>query len=1572
MKRLVLLAWFCVAPDLVAQAPNSTWVYPAASGDLLYQLDERGQRIADFSDCGYRGGTEPLPNVSAQIDPSRWVNVSPGAGDDTALIQAAINSVAAKTPDANGWRGVVYLNPGEYQIGTSGSLGAVSVTNGGSGYTSVPSVTITGGGGSGATATATVTAGVVAALNINNSGSGFTSLPTITISGGGGSGAAATPTINGLSALRINASGVVLKGAGDDPVTGTRLRATSRFQYTVISVAGSGSRSTVSNTTRNLTQTLVPAGTRTFQVDSTSGLAVGHTVIVKRPSTAQWITDIDMDQLGPGSPGGASDDVPWTPGSKDLLFDRVITRIDGNWITVDAPLPQTFESKYGGGQIWRYTWTGRIQQVGIEDLDGISDYTGSTDEAHAWSFIQMTGIQHGWVRNITARHFGYSAVRVGSGAKWITVADSECLDAISIITGSRRYSFNNEGAELTLFQNNYTRGGRHDYVMGSLVRGPNAFIQSKADTVYSDTGPHHRWAAGGLFDNITVNGNDINVQNRGNYGTGHGWAGAYMAVWNSKANNFRVRNPPTARNWLVGSVGNILASAAPVGADPPGTYDSSGPSATGKAVYPHSLYHGQLQQRLKWPGSQFRESWLGDVDQFTSTGGTGGAVNCNAAWLAQVQSLGPADSKFDLLAGNRTTAFTFDFALDPGDTVVAASVTVSLRDIGGGSDDDIIHLDGLSSGQSYSSLGWSPISSAGSTVRTVAVDSALLADGRLNVALGADSAVDFATLHFQVRKAQPATSEVAFLPVADAYVQGGTSAGMNFGSATTLQTKDITASNVNRETFIRWDLSGVTGKIVHAKVRLAGISASQPGNQSGAAVVGDDAWDEASVTFNDRPSAGTLFAQWLPVSGQSVEFAVTPQVTDALLGDGKLSLRIASTGDYGASGNVNYASRENTSLANRPQLVLTFEAGVPNISDVPDQTIDEDTATPPLAFTIGDDYIAPGSLVVTGTSSDTTLVPTGNIVFGGSGANRSVTITPAPDQSGIATLTLRVSNGSLTRDTTFVLTVSKVDETPVANPAALETRANQPVDIDLRTLASDSETSLDDLRFNVSGGVNGTVVLLPDGHTVRFTPAANHTGPAGFSYTVRDDAPDRRTLLNYDFQPPDVTSDGSCTDISGNARDGTFTQLGTGTYSYTPDYPSALGLWHNQSLNLYQNSNLGGARLICGLSGSSVIDFQTSDWTAAGWVKRAATADQDIVFHLGDNLGNGSATTPTEDFTLTFDSGSNTLSLRNYNSTNLNDAPDVDISTPVTAAEWHHFAVVRGGDSLTLYVDGVSVGSDNSFSLDINANTTNVAKFGAATGASAGTTPRYFNGSMADLAIFNAALPGPDITKLFTAPTARLGNQSAGNIVEVNVTKQAGTVILGDLVQTYDGTPKSATATTSPGIYAVDLTYNGSSDKPTSVGSYAVIGIINDPAFTGIASGTLVIEDSVANWRQHYFQSPQNAGNAADTEDPDGDGHMNSEEYILGTNPIQSETAPLLISTPAGNNLILSFIAKQTAGPGYGGTSRRYTLERSIDLSAPWSPVPGYLDIEGAGQTVLVTVSAGTGKCFYRLKATLD
>jgi surface-anchored protein len=96
----------------------------------------------------------------------------------------------------------------------------------------------------------------------------------------------------------------------------------------------------------------------------------------------------------------------------------------------------------------------------------------------------------------------------------------------------------------------------------------------------------------------------------------------------------------------------------------------------------------------------------------------------------------------------------------------------------------------------------------------------------------------------------------------------------------------------------------------------------------------------------------------------------------------------------------------------------------PTISDVSDQSTNEDTPTAAVPFVVGDSQTPVGALVVSGTSDNTSLVPNGQIVFGGSGANRTVTITPAANQFGTATITLKVTDaGGLFATDTFVLTV---------------------------------------------------------------------------------------------------------------------------------------------------------------------------------------------------------------------------------------------------------------------------------------------------------------------------------------------------------------------------------------------------------------------------------------------------------------------------------------------------------------------------------------------------------------------
>lgn len=104
--------------------------------------------------------------------------------------------------------------------------------------------------------------------------------------------------------------------------------------------------------------------------------------------------------------------------------------------------------------------------------------------------------------------------------------------------------------------------------------------------------------------------------------------------------------------------------------------------------------------------------------------------------------------------------------------------------------------------------------------------------------------------------------------------------------------------------------------------------------------------------------------------------------------------------------------------------VIVPVTGAPSISKIPDQSAAMGAAVGPLAFTVSDGETSPASLTLTKHSSNPTLVPIENIVFGGSGANRTVTVTPAAFQSGTTTISVAVNDGTLATVESFTLTIS--------------------------------------------------------------------------------------------------------------------------------------------------------------------------------------------------------------------------------------------------------------------------------------------------------------------------------------------------------------------------------------------------------------------------------------------------------------------------------------------------------------------------------------------------------------------
>ena len=108
------------------------------------------------------------------------------------------------------------------------------------------------------------------------------------------------------------------------------------------------------------------------------------------------------------------------------------------------------------------------------------------------------------------------------------------------------------------------------------------------------------------------------------------------------------------------------------------------------------------------------------------------------------------------------------------------------------------------------------------------------------------------------------------------------------------------------------------------------------------------------------------------------------------------------------------------------ELVVTGAGNTnPTITDIANQSVPSGGNSGALAFTVGDAETAVGSLSVSGSSSNTGLVPNGNIVFGGSGASRTVTVTPVSGLVGSSTITITVTDGgALTAVDTFTLTVT--------------------------------------------------------------------------------------------------------------------------------------------------------------------------------------------------------------------------------------------------------------------------------------------------------------------------------------------------------------------------------------------------------------------------------------------------------------------------------------------------------------------------------------------------------------------
>ncbi len=491
LTSVATFALTCASSLPAAPQDRSPIVSLGKDGRLTYDADERGNRVPDFSHCGYAGGDLAIPDAPVRVV------VEPKPGDNTARIQRALDYIATLAPDGNGLRGAVLLLKGRHEI---------------------------------------------------------------------------------LGGLRITNSGVVLRGQGIAS-EGTTLVAAGLDRRTLLRVTGRHDRKSQASAGWSLAEDYVPVGATSFLLETANGLKTGDTISIIRPGTQAWIERLGAADFGGGVGGG------WKPGTRDIVWDRVITSIEGDKVILDVPLTTAMEAQFGAGRVERYSWPGRITNVGIENLSLESSFDANNpkDENHSWCAITVEHARDAWVRQVTFEHFAASAVAVYESASRVTVEDCLSLAPVSEDGGARRNTFFTMGQQ-TLFLRCYSEHGRHDFSVGHCAAGPNAFVQCEAALPLRDSGPLESWASGVLYDNVRLDGQVLTLGNRGPSLGGAGWAAANSVLWNCSAARIICASPLTAHNWSFGSWAEFEGD---------GIWRSSNDFMT-----PESLYVAQLRDRL--------------------------------------------------------------------------------------------------------------------------------------------------------------------------------------------------------------------------------------------------------------------------------------------------------------------------------------------------------------------------------------------------------------------------------------------------------------------------------------------------------------------------------------------------------------------------------------------------------------------------------------------------------------------------------------------------------------------------------------------------------------------------------------------------------------------------------------------------------------------------------------------------------------------------------------------------------------------------------------------------------------